>query len=235
MSRKEPVVARLRIKGEVFEILVDPDLAFEYKIKKKPISIYNILVVDEIFRNAKKGEKVPESELQKVFKTTDVYQIAKKILDEGELQITTQQRRQLIEQVKKQIAFIISRYAVDPRTKLPHPVERILNAMEKARVSIDPFKSAEEQVEAVIEAIKKKNVLPMIISVKVIEVYVSPEVAAKAYYQLRRIGGIKSEEWLGDGTLKLIIEAPAGVVDEILGKINKICEGNVMFKVSDKK
>ena len=235
MTRKEPVIARLRLKGEIFEILVDPDLAFEYKIKKKQVSIYNILVADEIFRNAKKGEKVPESELQKVFRTTDVYQIAKRILDEGELQITTRQRRQLMEQVKKQIAFIISKYAIDPRTKLPHPVERILNAMEKARVPIDPFKSAEEQVETVIEAIKKKNVLPLIISVKVVEVYVPPEVAVKAYSQLRRLGSVKSEEWLSDGTLKLVIEAPAGVVDEILGKINKICEGNVMFKVRDKK
>ena len=163
MSKKQPVIARLKIKGEVFEILVDPDLAFEYKVKKKQISIYNILAVDEIFKDARKGEKVPSSELKKYFGTEDVYQIAKKILDEGELQITTEQRRKLIEQLKKQIAFIISKYAIDPRTKLPHPPERILTAMEKARVSIDPFKSAEEQVEAVIEVIKKKNWLSMLI------------------------------------------------------------------------
>ena len=232
--KRAPVIARLRVKGEVFEILVDPELAFEYKIKKKQISIYNILVVDEIFRDAKKGEKVPASELRKVFHTEDVYAIAKKILDEGELQITTEQRRKLVEQLKKQIAFLISRYAIDPRTKLPHPPERILMAMEKARAPIDPFKSAEEQVETVIEAIKKKNVLPLVISTKLIEVLVPAEIAPKVYYQLRRIGGVKSEEWLSDGSLSIVIEAPAGVVDEIMGKINKLTEGRVMFKVKDK-
>ncbi|NPA85988.1 MAG: ribosome assembly factor SBDS [bacterium] len=231
MAKKQPVVARLRVKDKIFEILVDPDLAFEYKIKKKQISIYNILAVDEIFKDARKGEKFSPTELKKVFGTEDVYQIAKKILEEGELQITTEQRRQLIEQLRKQIAFLISRYAIDPRTKAPHPPERILTAMEKARVSIDPFKSAEEQVEGVIEAIKKKNVLPMIIATRKLEVVIPAEIAPKIYSQVKRISGIKSEEWLNDGSCRIVLEVPAGVVDEIIGKINKLGEGKISFRI----
>ena len=75
---------------------------------------------------------------------------ASEIITKGEVQLTTEQRRKLAEDKKLQIANTISRQGLDPKTKLPHPVSRILNAMKEAKVNIDPFKSAKDQVSGIV-------------------------------------------------------------------------------------
>ena len=41
---------------------------------------------------------------------------------------------------------------MDPKTKAPHPRQRIELAMDQAGIHIDPFKSISEQVKTIIEA-----------------------------------------------------------------------------------
>jgi len=55
------------------------------------------------------------------FGTTDTLKIADIILKKGVLQLTTEQRRKMVEDKRKQIIDFISRQAVDPKTNLPHP------------------------------------------------------------------------------------------------------------------
>jgi len=229
-SNNKPVVARFEKSGKRFEILVDPDKAFNYKQTKKG-DIYEILVVDEIFSDANKGTRASEEDIKKIFSTDDVYEVAKKILDKGDLQITTKQRQELIEKNKKKISYIISRCAVDPRTKLPHPQQRILEAMEKARVKIDPFKSAEEQVENVIKELQKKAVLFLSIETKVIKIHVPGDISAKCYGRIKKISGVKNELWLSDGSFECEIEVPAGAMDEIINLLNDIGKGKIEFKI----
>jgi ribosome maturation protein SDO1 len=59
--------------------------------------------------------------MHKAFGTTDPLKIADLILKKGTLQLTTDQRRKMVEDKKRQIIDFISRQAVDPKTNLPHP------------------------------------------------------------------------------------------------------------------
>jgi len=99
----------------------------------------DILAYPAVYKDVRSTENVPESELQKAFGTTDVFKIAEKIIKEGEIQLTTEQRRQMVEQKRNQIANIISKRGINPQTNSPHPPQRILNVMEKSGVNIDPF------------------------------------------------------------------------------------------------
>ena len=113
-------IARFSFEGEKFEILVKPDPALEYKLgKKKDISA--VLVSEEIYTDSGKGTKPTTEKLLKAFKTEDPTEIAQIIMQKGDLNLTTDQRRKMIEAKRKQIVEFIAKTYVDPRTHLPHP------------------------------------------------------------------------------------------------------------------
>ncbi|NCN39602.1 MAG: ribosome assembly factor SBDS, partial [Candidatus Aenigmarchaeota archaeon] len=90
------VVCRLKKGSDYFEILVDPDKALVFK-KGKETNLEDILAVPGVYKDVRKGESISNDELQKNFGTRNFNEIAKKILNEGDLQFTTDQRRQFIE------------------------------------------------------------------------------------------------------------------------------------------
>ncbi|MCW1296661.1 MAG: ribosome assembly factor SBDS [Candidatus Parvarchaeota archaeon] len=223
---EDAVIARLKKDNKVFEILVDCEKALDFK-KGKSVSIRDVLAVEGIFKDAKKGEKA--SGIKDVFGTDDVFAISEKIIKEGEIQLTTEYRRKLVEDKKKQIIDAISKKAIDPRTNLPIPPTRIELAMEQARVHIDPFKSIDEQVKSVIDAIK--FILPIKIEKKKIQIISPVQYSSRILNFAQRHCEIKKEEWLNDGSLVLLIEIPAGTMGEVLSEINKISGGKIESKI----
>ena len=135
-SLDKSVIAHLDMQGEHFELLVDADLAYMYKTGKKT-DLANVLVVEEVFKDSKKGERHKSELLQKMFKTTDINEIAKQIIQRGELQLTTDQRRKMLEDKRKQIVAIIARECIDPRTGAPHPPQRMCAHIEPPRGGAD--------------------------------------------------------------------------------------------------
>src|ERR1041385_6075246 len=137
MTETKFTIVKLTLEGDKFELLVKPDPALEYKTGKRT-DISSILVSDEIYSDANKGSRASSEKLLKHFRTTDALEVAKQIIARGELNLTTDQRRKMVEEKRKQIVQLINRSFVDPKTRLPHPVVRIEAAMEEARISIDP-------------------------------------------------------------------------------------------------
>src|SRR2546422_4715906 len=134
--------ARLQKASDHFEILVKPQQALDYKLGKQ-VPMSQVLMIEEIYSDSSKGTRAPTDKLQKHFGTLDPVKIAEEIMKSGELQLTTDQRRQLVDEKRRQIISIISRNAIDPRSGAPHPPLRIEQALEQIRISIDPYKSAE--------------------------------------------------------------------------------------------
>ncbi|RLG91622.1 MAG: ribosome assembly factor SBDS [Candidatus Hecatellales archaeon] len=227
MSQKF-TIARLVVSGERFEVMVNPDKALEYKLGK-PVPPSQILVYDTIFRDVSKGERASEEKIRRAFGTTDPLKIVKTILDKGELQLTTEQRRRLIEDKKKQIIAFISKHCVDPRTNLPHPPLRVEQALAQAKVSIDPFKDVEEQAKEVIQALRP--ILPLKTELALIEVKIPPQYAPATYGTLKSFGSIKREQWLSDGSLLAVIEVPAGLQMTFLEKIGSLTKGTAQSKI----
>ena len=220
--------ARITKSGEKFEILVKPDPALDYKMGK-PIPISQMLVIDEIYADASKGTHASEEKLQKAFGTTDPASVAEDIMKHGELQLTTEQRRQLVDDKRKQIIAFISRNCLDPRTGTPHPPLRIEQAFNQIRMVVDPFKPAEEQAKAVIEELR--ILLPIKIDKMRVVVKVFAEHAAKAYGSIKSFGTITKEEWQADGALVALVEMPAGLYGSFVDRLGKLTQGTVQTKV----
>ena len=220
--------ARITRGQDHFEILVKPQPALEYKMGKQ-VAISQVLMIEEIYSDSSKGTRASEEKLQKYFGTTDPLKIAEDVMKHGELQLTTDQRRQLIEDKRKQIVSIITRNSIDPRTGTPHPPLRIEQAMGQIRLSIDPYKSAEEQAREVIEELRP--ILPIKMDQMRIAVKVYPEHAARAYNAFKSFGTVSKEEWQRDGSLLAVIEMPAGMYGSFIDRIGKLTQGTIQTKV----
>ena len=70
------------------------------------------------------------------------------------------------------IIEIIRKNGVDPKTKLPHPAQRIKNAMDEARVTINEFRRAEDQVDGILKSIRP--VLPISFEKRKIAIKIPP-------------------------------------------------------------
>jgi ribosome maturation protein SDO1 len=227
MSEKY-TTARIAVGGEHFEILVHPQGALDYKLGR-PVELSQVLVIEEVFADASKGMKASEEKLISAFKTSDVLNIADQIIKRGDLQLTTDQRRHMVEEKRKQIVNFISRNCIDPRSGLPHPPLRIEQAMEQIRIVIDPFKDAEEQAKNVIDDLRP--ILPLKMEQIRVAVKIPAEYAAKAYGAVKNLGAIKQEEWQADGSLVTVMEIPAGIQLSLMEKLGKITQGNAQVKI----
>jgi len=222
---EKAIIARLERDGKKFEILVDPELAYDLRAGKS-VSVQKMLAVNQVFYDAKKGDRAGPGDLQKAFPDMDILQTAEFIVKNGDIQLTTEFRRKKTEEKRKQIAATISRNAMDPRTRTPHPAERILNAMEQARVQVDPFKPADQQVDDILKEIRQ--ILPISIEELNLTVEVPAEFSGGISRVVREYGQA-SEQWAGD-KLIIKIKIPAGLKDKFYSHIGNITKGQARIE-----
>jgi ribosome maturation protein SDO1 len=222
-------IARMTKDNEHFEVLVKPQKALDYRTGKIA-GITEALAAETIFSDANKGTKASDEALNKAFGTTDALKIAETILTKGTLQLTTEQRRKMVEDKRKQIIDFIARQSVDPKTNLPHPPTRIENAMEQVRYPIDPFKPVEEQAKEIIKLLR--TILPLKMEQVTLGVTVPAEYSVKAYGTIKGFGTIKREEWRANGSWYGVLEMPAGVYAPFLEKLGEITKGNGEAKIN---
>jgi ribosome maturation protein SDO1 len=220
-------VVRLTLEGDKFELLVKPDPALDYKLGKRT-DISNILVAEEIFSDANKGSRASGEKLMKHFRTTDVIEVAKQIMSRGELNLNTEQRRRMVEEKRKQIVQYINRSFVDPKTHLPHPVIRIEAAMDEARVIVDPFKRSEDQAKAVVDELRK--ILPLKSETLKLIVRIPPQYASQSYSVIKTAGDLKNEEWLSDGSLRVVLEMNASLRGSFIDRLGSVTKGSAEVK-----
>jgi ribosome maturation protein SDO1 len=228
---EDAIIAKMDKSGKHFEILVDPDMAYDLR-EGKSVSIQKMLAINIVCTDAKKGMKAGPKDVETAFGTLDIEQIAVEIVKHGELQLTTEFRRRKIEERKRQIATLISKNAINPQTRLPHPQERILAAMAQTHINIDPFKPIEHQTEEVIKAIKE--IIPITIEEIILFIEIPAAYSARCYGVVKEYG-ILDEKWLSDGSFAAKIKIPAGIKETVLRRLGAATEGNVRVEESKEK
>ncbi|MEM0087350.1 MAG: ribosome assembly factor SBDS [Thermofilum sp.] len=228
MSKRRLTVARLEKGGKRFEIFVDVEKAWLFKSGEQ-INIRDIVEGEFIYYDARQGLKASEGELKKFFGTSDPYQVAELILRKGELLLTSEQRRELIEAKRRQIIEFIARNAVDPRTNTPIPPKRIELALQEAKVGVDPFQPVETQVAEILK--KLRMILPLKIARALVLVSSPPQYASKVRALASKMGKIVKESYGSDGSLNLELEIPAGMQSALIEKVAESTRGGGEVKL----
>ena len=228
VSVDDAVIARLKTHGQNFEVLVDCDNAILAK-EGKDVDSKDVLATEQVFTDSKKGELASETQLQEIFGTNNMAEIGLEIVKKGDIQLTAEHRKQVLDQKNTAIMNMIHRHGVDPRTNLPHPMTRIENAFETAKIRIDEYKDNKLQMQEIIK--KLMPILPIKIVTKQIQLTISSEFAAKSQYILRSFGRLIKEDWLNDGSFQVTLEIPGGIEQDLYDKVNAVCHGNIEAKV----
>lgn len=227
----EAIIAKIDKSGKHFEILVDPELAYDLR-EGKSVSVQRMLATNVICTDSKKGLRASPSDIQAAFGTADVEKIAADIVKHGEVQLTTDFRRKKTEERKKQVVNLIAHNAINPQTRVPHPPERIMAAMEQSHFSVDPFKTAEQQVDDAIKAVKQ--ILPISIEEITLNIEIPAKYSARAYGIVKEYG-IEKEAWMGDGSLSVRIKIAAGIKETVYRRLGALTEGNVKIEEAHEK
>jgi len=217
------IIARMKVKGKMYEIVVDCDKAVAF-MKGQPITMSNILVGNgnEVFFDAKKGIRVKEHELTSAFGTTNIEDIAKKIIMEGEVQLPAEYKAHERDNRLKQIIDFIATNCTDPKG-MHHPPQRIEAALKQIHFNVQN-KPIEEQIPEILK--KLQTVIPLRIETKKLLIRVPAQYTGHLYGILKDY--ITSEEWLSDGSLSCKISLPSAVQMAFFDKINSLTHGTVI-------
>lgn len=222
------VIAKLDSHGHNFEIIIEADYVNEGRAEEWS-NILNHMPAEEVFTDARKGERSPTEEMNEAFETEDFKSIAINILKHGNVQLTTEQRHQMQEDKRRQVVATIARDAMNPQTKTPHPPMRIENAMAEAGIHIDPMKPVSVQVKEVVELLRP--LIPISFEKLKLAIKLNGTDYGRCYGDIKGAGKIIHEEWGADGSWMGMVDIPAGVQDELIRKLNDKTRGSVETKI----
>lgn len=221
-------VARIKKEGINFEVVLsDPEKAYNLRHGKEE-NIRDIISSEHVFIDAKKGDLSSETELERIFKTTDVIEIAKKIILNGEINLTSEQRKKMNDAKRRKIIQYIHQNSFDPKTKLPHPVQRLENAIEELKISINPEENFDYILKKVVE--KLKTVLSISFEKIRLDVRIPQEYAAHAYSVVKTKFSLSSESWGNDGSVSFEILVVGGQKSDLFSLLNKITSGTALIE-----
>jgi len=203
----------------LFEIRVDLDEAL--KVKAGSGDVMSALDAPQIYKDIRKGLVVPQKDLMNAFGTSDIYEVAKKIMVSGEIQKTQEFRDSEREAKIKQLVNLVIKNAVDQHGR-PYTEDRIKKAIQEVHYSFTN-EPAEKQMSEVME--KLKEIIPIKIETKRIRLVIPARFTGQVYGLLKDYK--ESEEWLSNGSLEAVINIPAGMQLDFYDKLNHITHGAV--------
>lgn len=215
-------IARLRHGSKTFETMVDLDAAM--KIRKGESDDVNEAIRDTtIWNDLKKGMRAGDNDLKEAFGTTEFNQIVERIIQKGNLEVTQEYRDEALETKKKQVVDFLVRNAVDAQTNRPFTPDMIKSAIKQAGVKIEN-QPVDKQIKGIIETLKKA--IPIKIETKKIKIKIPAEHTGRAYGLIQDYK--EKEDWLGDGSLEVILNIPIGIQSDFYDKLNNITHGSAI-------
>jgi ribosome maturation protein SDO1 len=106
---------------------------------------------------------------------------------------------------------------IDPQTKLPHPPQRVENALIEARFKADPFKSVEKQVKDAVAMIRE--LIPISFTTIKLAFKVGGTNYGSVFALVRE--DVLREDWLPNGDWAFTVEIPAGMKNDYIAKVGK--------------
>ena len=212
-------LARIKRAGKHFEIMVDLEGALKFRKGETDF----LDVGGAIFTDVKKGDRASNQDLDMAFGTTDVLEIAKKIVKDGEVQTNQEHRDAEQEKKIKQVVDFLVTNSIDPRNGNPHTPERIKNALEQSHINIKNI-PVENQIKDILEKISA--VIPIKLDTKKVKVTIPAIHTGKAYGVITQYK--ENENWLPNGDLEVIVAVPSGIVIDFYDKLNNVTHGSAL-------
>jgi ribosome maturation protein SDO1 len=198
---------------------VDLELALKLR-KGENVNIQNVLLANDVFTNAQRGDKASSADLTAAFGTPDALAAATRIIQKGDIQLPKDYRDEQQDNRKKQIIDWFAKNAVDARNNRPFTSQAISNALDQKGVNISNL-PVDQQIKDITESLK--TILPIKIETKKIAITIPAMYTGKVYGIVNQYK--EKEDWLSDGSLKVTLNLPVGLQMEFYDKLNAVTHG----------
>lgn len=212
-------LVKMRVGSKHYEILVDLELALKLR-KGEPVNIQNVLLANNIFTNHKSGEKAADSDLMAAFGTSDVLAVADRMVKKGDIQLPKEYKDEQQDNRRKQVVDWIVKNAVDAKTGRPFTSQIIEKALEQAKVNVTNV-PLDQQISGITESLK--TIIPLKVETKKLALTIPAQYTGRVYGVVNQYK--EKEDWLADGSLKVIVNLPVGLQSEFYDKLNAVTHG----------
>jgi len=225
MPKSNFTVVRYKNNGKCVEVLAKPETVERFRQGK--LGIDNVLVSDSLYLNANKGDLAKIQDIQTIFGTDDIQACLETVLRRGEYSLTARERSAKIEQKRGEILNYISKYYINPKTDLPHPMDRIEAAVSEIRgLKIDLDSSVELQARAWIKKLGAKLICKECSNI-VMSAQIPCYFLSKAMGIIRKYGRVVREDYNEDGDAVLGVEMIPGNYAAMATEIKAASKGSI--------
>ncbi len=212
--------ARIKKQGDNFEVLVDLEEAL--KVRRGEGNIAAAVLTDSIFNNLKSGDHASKDTLEIAFGSSDLYEIAEKIIKSGEVVLPTEYKNEKQDKKYKQVVDFLVKNGVSPEGR-PYTPDRIMTVLKEAQVNIKSG-PIDSQISEILKKIQP--IIPINLEVKKVRVTIPASYSGKAYGVVSKFK--EDEEWLGNGDVIVTVSVPAGLIFDFYDDINKATNGSAL-------
>eukprot|EP00656_Telonema_subtile_P011343 TRINITY_DN15592_c0_g1_i1.p1 TRINITY_DN15592_c0_g1~~TRINITY_DN15592_c0_g1_i1.p1 ORF type:complete len:277 (+),score=76.09 TRINITY_DN15592_c0_g1_i1:177-1007(+) len=117
------------------------------------------MCIRDRFTNVSHGKFAKKGDLQKAFGTGDEEEVCKIILEKGEIQISSDERKLTLERLFTEIAAIVAEKCINTDTRLPVTATYVERAMKELNFNIKATQAAKQQALVVISLLRE--ILPI--------------------------------------------------------------------------
>ncbi|MHA1258562.1 MAG: ribosome assembly factor SBDS [Candidatus Heimdallarchaeaceae archaeon] len=224
-------IVRYEKHGRRFEMLVNPQPAWLY-LQGEEVEEDDVFEVYVVYENLSRGVKATKDDIEVVFGDLSDREIAIKILTEGNLQLTQEQRNEILKDKRKEIVDFIHIHCINPRENTPIPKDRIEKAILDLGVNISFKEEAKTQALEIIDLLKP--VMPIRLESVKLAVKIPPAFAGSLYGFILSAGNVLQEDWLSDGSLAVLIQIPSGMQADFLEQITSRTKGKAQVKILER-
>ncbi|MCR8433047.1 MAG: hypothetical protein NDP13_02235 [Crenarchaeota archaeon] len=165
------------------------------------------------------------------------HEAAKIVLEKGFVKIPEPIRDKLIEEKMSEILKYIQKYAVNPATNAPYLPQQLDEALKKVRavkgVKLDPLLDIKELIPIVIKSLQE--ILPIKLEIISTRIHIPAEFVGPLYGKLTNLGTFIEQQWLEDGSLRAVIEVPAGVFLQFNNLLTNSTRGQAKIEIISRK
>lgn len=217
----------LKYKG--LELLCKPNTITKYREKK--LGKDKVLISEEIFKSVQKANRAKASDLEKIFGTSDLSKCVDIMLENGEYQISAEERKEMVERKRREVIEYIHSHFIDAKAKTLIPVARIENALKEMKVRIDVETPTKKLIQPIIKQLPQYIVGLKKVDDMRIELIVSHKYHDKLYNIIKKYGSMVSKDANNYGYIYQI-NITSNDMESLLNNLNKVTS-DYQLKICD--
>lgn len=233
MAQAKQQIVKYQKGKHSFKVVCHPGAVLQYREGK--LGFGKVLQLDIVFTNVVRGDRASAADLSAVFGPNfKEDEILKTIVEEGEIEYSASERRKFMDDKTNEIVYYIHKNWIDPKTKLPHPIDRIKNAISssKKKIIIDLKKDSKKQAESIVKKLQG-TIMFAKAAVFAAELTIKYSYDGKCKNIIHgSVSKVVKEDYTGEGCV-YTIEMTKSEMDQLIVKLSKPTNGDYNMSMLD--